>query len=166
MNEGAAVRVSLVAFGAEQAERRLNGLVVTRIHSDLTAGSDTSVDLTHAKRLSTNAGVGFQGPVLVGPFDVEPEVGRSWLLEPNPNGRPNSDVLRPLTNGKDITARPRGFWVVDFDARSQLDASLFELPFGYVEKAVKPEREKNRDQSRKARWWLHGRMGTDWRASV
>lgn len=166
VNEGAAVRVSLIAFGVEQAELFLNGVAVTRIHSDLTAGTETSVDLTNVKRVAKNAGVSFQGPVLVGSFDVEPEVGRSWLLEPNPNGCSTSDVLKPLTNGKDINSRSRGLWVVDFNAMSESESSLYERPFQHVTVHVRPEREGNRDESRRRRWWLHGRLGTDWRSSA
>ena len=32
----------------------------------------------------------------------------------NPNGRPNSDVLRPWMNGMDVTRRPADHWIIDF----------------------------------------------------
>jgi hypothetical protein len=166
VNEGAAVRVSLIAFGSEQAERLLDGVAVARIHSDLTAGSSTAADVTHAERLPTNAGVSFQGPVLIGQFDVEPELGREWLRQPNPNGRPNSDVLRPLTNGKDINSRSRGLWVVDFSVRPQDEASLFEKPFAYVQTHVQPVRATNPRVNRRERWWIHGETGAGWRAAT
>jgi hypothetical protein len=166
VNEGAAVRVSLVAFGASEQEAVLDGTKVAVLHTDLTAGSSTVADLTLAERLPTNLGASFQGPVLVGSFDVEPEVGREWLSTPNPNGRPNSDVLKPLTNGKDINSRSRGLWVIDFNSRSEENSSLFEKPFEHVLKYVRPERLANKDESRRTRWWLHGRLGTDWRAST
>lgn len=166
VNEGAAVRVSLIAFGAEQAERRLDGVAVARIHSDLTAGSAATADVTHAERLPTNAGVSFQGPVLIGQFDVEPELGRDWLRQPNPNGRPNSDVLRPLTNGKDINSRSRGLWVVDFSVRPQDEACLFEKPFAYVQTHVQPIRATNPRVNRRERWWIHGETGAGWRAAT
>jgi methylase of polypeptide subunit release factors len=167
-NDGAAVRVSLVCFGRHEGPARLDGREVAAIHADLTAaqGEEAGLDLTRAAPLAENKGAAFQGPVLVGPFEVEGEVARAWLAAPNPHGRPNSDVLRPLTNGKDITARSRGLWVVDFAARSEADASLYELPFEYVRQHVKPVRDNNRDASRRSRWWLHGRLGTDWRAAT
>jgi type II restriction/modification system DNA methylase subunit YeeA len=193
VNEGAAVRVSLVAFGSlpsplgggaggegtaiaqinrrsltltplpagEGLSARLDGQPVAVIHADLTA--DVGLNMTLAVRLPENAGVSFQGPVLVGPFEVEMGEAHSWLDLPNPNGRPNSDVLRPLTNGKDITSRSRSLWVVDFGMRDEVDASLYEKPFEYVRQHVKPVRDNNRDESRRKRWWLHGRLGTDWR---
>lgn len=163
INEGAAVRVSLVCFGNGEGAT-LDGQPVEAIHADLTAGE--GLNLTQAKRLSTNKGVSFQGPVLVGPFEVEGDTARIWLKAPNPNGKPNSDVLKPLTNGKDIAARSRGYWVVDFDSKSEQEASLYEAPFEYVRTHVKPLRDTNKDASRRERWWLHGRLGTDWRAAI
>lgn len=145
----------------------LNGQPVSAIHADLTAGHKTVlIDVTTALRLPENTGVSFQGPVLVGPFEVDTNVARDWLKQPNPNGRPNSDVIKPLTNGKDITSRTRGLYVVDFAAMSEADASLYELPFEHVQKVVKPLRDSNRDESRRSRWWLHGRLGTDWRKAI
>jgi hypothetical protein len=169
VNEGAAVRVSLIAFGSAQVEipKRLDGTDVGAVYTDLTARSDSSsaglMDLTQAKPLATNAGIAFQGPVLVGPFEVTASLARSWLSAPNPHRRENREVLRPLTNGRDITGRTRGLWVVDFGTLPESSASLFERPFEYVREHVKPVREKNRDQSRRNRWWLHGRLGTEWR---
>lgn len=166
INEGAAVRVSLVAFG-ERETARLDGNPVSAINADLTGGhADNATDLTRANRLSENSGVAYQGPVLVGPFDVDGNTARVWLTQPNPHGKPNADVMRPLINGKDITSRSRGLWVVDFSAMSETDASLYELPFQHVKQHVKPLRDSNRDQSRKERWWLHGRLGTEWRSSI
>jgi hypothetical protein len=190
INNGAAVRVSLVCFGhlppslrgeAEAIQNaldrhgaaplamtvRLDGQPVASIHADLTAGHKTAlIDVTTALRLPENANVSFQGPVLVGPFEVDGNIARDWLKQPNPNGRPNSDVLKPLTNGKDITSRTRGLYVVDFAAMSEATASLYELPFEHVQNVVKPLRDSNRDESRRKRWWLHGRLGTDWRKAI
>jgi len=163
INEGAAVRVSLVCFG-DVAGAVLDGKIVDAIHADLTAGE--GLNLTLAKPLKENNGVSFQGPVLVGPFDVEGDIARDWLKQPNPNGKPNSDVLRPMLNGKDITSRVRGSWVVDFDSMTEREASLYERPFAFVREHVKPLRDGNRDASRRERWWLHGRLGTEWRSAI
>lgn len=166
VNDGAAVRVSLVAFGQPRATAILDGSEVELIQSNLEAGSAQVADVTKAQRLPANAGVSFQGPVLVGDFEVEGATARQWLREPNPHGSPNAEVVRPLTNGKDISARSRGMWVVDFNAMAEADASLYEKPFEHVRLHVKPMRDNNREASRRERWWLHGRLGTDWRAST
>ena len=163
--DGAAVRVSLVCFGREEAaERRLDGGTVETINADL---SSRGVDLTKAVRLQQNANVSFQGPVLVGAFDVAPEIARQWLMEPrNPNGLYNADVLRPLRNGKDLNSRQRDFWVIDFFGLSEKEAALFSSPFLHVQQEIKPLRIRNVDKSRRENWWQHGRSGEAFRAAI
>ena len=57
-------------------------------------------------------------------------------------------------------------WVGDFSAMPEADASLYEVPFEHIRQHVKPTRDTNRDTSRKQRWWLHGRLGTEWREAT
>ena len=191
VNEGAAVRVSLVCFGVHphtnpdkktshatkhdetvqvagyppsgggnltpsplQGEGwdggvMLNGKTVTTIHADLTSGE--GLDLTLAKPLQANAGVAFEGTKKYGDFDIAGELARQWLKHPNPNARPNSDVLKPWANGMDITSRSSDTWIIDFGAeRSEQDSALYETPFAHVLSEVKAQRKD-------AKWWLHER---------
>jgi hypothetical protein len=105
--------------------------------------------------------------VKVGSFEVPGEIARRWLVEPmNVNGRPNSDVVRPWANGRDVTHRSSDTWIVDFGAMSEAVARLHSSPFGHVLRAVKPLRESNRDKQRREKWWLLGRSGTDYRRAV
>jgi methylase of polypeptide subunit release factors len=163
VNEGAAVRVSLLCFapGRSTWPVELQGHSVDIIYADLRAGMDStsSVDLTKARQLAENKGASFFGICLAGPFTVDGDVARKWLLSPkNPNGVPNAAVLRPIWNGRDLTGRPQDRWVVDFGPdRSERDASLFELPFEYVVRTVKPRRLVNREETRARNWWRHGR---------
>jgi type II restriction/modification system DNA methylase subunit YeeA len=177
INEGAAVRVSLLSFGPVrihvngiQEAVRLNGQTVAEIYSDLTARQEGagSLDLTTAKPLPENKGCCFQGPVKVGAFDIPGDLARRWLILPsNPNGRPNCDVLRPWANGMDITRRQSDSWIIDFGVNTaEVDAALYEAPFEHVRQHVKPERDKNRDAGRKKNWWLHGRSGEDLRKAT
>ncbi|HRA32494.1 MAG TPA: hypothetical protein PL172_11300, partial [Thermomicrobiales bacterium] len=102
--DGAAVRVSIVGFDdGEIDDRILDGCDVQTINADLTS----SVDITTAQRLEENLGIAYMGDTKGGPFDIPGDVARRWLALPvNPNGRPNSDVVRPWVNGLDITRRP------------------------------------------------------------
>jgi type II restriction/modification system DNA methylase subunit YeeA len=154
--EGAAVRVSLVCFArdAPGTSRRLDGRPVTSIHADL---SSSISNLTEARRQGSNLGICFQGPVKVGAFDIRGDMARLWLAMPtNPNGRPNSEVLRPLLNGMDVTKRPSDTWIIDFGEMSETDASFFEAPFEHVRRHVKPFRDGNRRERRRLYWWQHG----------
>ena len=69
------------------------------------------MDLTEARRLPENRGVAFMGDSKGGAFDISGELARRWLVLPaNPNGKPNSDVLRPWVNGMGVSRRPADRW--------------------------------------------------------
>ena len=164
--DGAAVRVSLVCFGPKEAgaSGRLNGASAERIAADLTAGS---VDLTKAGKVARNAGRAFMGDVKGGAFDVPGDLAREWLRLPaNPNGRPNSDVLKPWMNGMDVTRRSSGRWIVDFGfAMDESAAALYEAPFQHVAEHVRPVRQRGRHKARARFWWRHVSPGPEtWRA--
>jgi type II restriction/modification system DNA methylase subunit YeeA len=152
--DGAAVRVSLVCFGVESGPARLDGKPSAAINADLTAGA---TNLTRAHRLAENLEVAFMGDTKGGAFDISGELARGWLVQPsNPNGRPNSDVLRPWRNGLHVTRRQRDMWIIDFGWEiSEREASLFETPFQYIKEHVFPERAKNRRDAYRLRWWRH-----------
>jgi type II restriction/modification system DNA methylase subunit YeeA len=157
--DGAAVRISIIAFDdRSEVRHRLNGQLVNEIYTDLTS----TLDLTKGRVLAENQGLAFQGPVKVGPFELDPQLAKTFLVAPiNVNGRPNSDVVRPWMNGMDIVRRPRGYWIIDFGVLSEEEASLYEIPFEYVRRFVKPVRDQNRDKQRREKWWRLGRSGED-----
>jgi len=164
--EGAAVRVSLLCFAVEGiGTLYLDGQPVEKINADLTGAA---FDLTKAARLGQNAGVAFMGDTKGGAFDISGSLARDWLRLPtNPNGRPNSDVLRPWVNGMDVTRRPADKWIIDFGwTMSESEAALYELPYAYVAEHVKPVRITNRRPAYAEAWWRHvePRQGF-WRAA-
>ncbi|MBC7963243.1 MAG: class I SAM-dependent DNA methyltransferase [Steroidobacteraceae bacterium] len=90
-----------------------------------------------------------------------------WLKDTgNPNGRPNSDVVRPIYNGSDITRRWAGNWVVDFAGLEQAEAADYLAPFAYAEAEVKPKRITNNRAARAERWWHHGEKRPAMRTSL
>ncbi|MDR0735680.1 MAG: class I SAM-dependent DNA methyltransferase, partial [Zoogloeaceae bacterium] len=174
VNEGAAVRVSLVAFGDQKTEDRgrrtektccLDGHAVTTIHADLTAGE--GLDLTQARPLAQNLACSFQGSQKIGAFDIDGELARQWLALPNPHGKPNSEVIKPSWNGLDLTRRPRDGWIIDFGTdMTPTEAALYEKPFEYVLEHVRPEREKNNRAAYRNYWWRHGEPRIAMRAAL
>jgi hypothetical protein len=157
VNEGAAVRVSLVAFGHATQTAVLDGVEVPSIHPDLSRSATTldGVDLTTACALPVNSGTAFVGIQKTGPFEITGDIARGWLRLPNPNGRSNSVVVRPWFNGLDVTRRNRDMWIVDFGAdMARAEASLFETPFGYVTEHVKPTRIGKREARTNECYWL------------
>ncbi len=93
-----------------------------------------------------------------GPFDIAAETAENMLNAPeNPNGRPNSDVVKQRLGAKDITARPSNSWIIDFGVNMpQKDAALYQLPFEYILENVKPIRDETRRKRTRERWWIHG----------
>ena len=160
--DGAAVRVSLVCFSAADGgvapDRCLDGETVDEIYTDLTARrGEAGIDLTKARRLARNVGVAFMGDTKGGPFDVPGDLAREWLREPaNPNGRPNSGVLKPWMNGMAITRRSTDKWIVDFGWEMEEGAAaLYEAPFQHIREHVHPKRQKNRREAYRLNWWRH-----------
>ncbi|HWA49560.1 MAG TPA: class I SAM-dependent DNA methyltransferase [Dongiaceae bacterium] len=155
--DGAAVRVCLVCFGAALSDEgaRLDGHKVQRILSDLNADS---VDVVQADTLDENSDVTFIGTQKNGPFDIDGSLAREWLQAPaNPNGRRNSDVVRPWANGMDVTRRSSDTWIVDFGPdMAEQQAAFYEAPFRHVLLNVKPLRDGLRRDGHRKYWWRHG----------
>jgi len=163
--DGADVRVAMIGFddGSEQLQE-LDGEVVNTINADLT----TSIDLTSAKPLLENQNLCFRCDEKGGPFDIDADTAKQMLSAPlNPNGRPNKDVVRPYINALDVTRRPRGVWIIDFGLDlTEEEAAMYEMPFEYVRRVVKPVRAKSRNARQRTYWWLHRRPAPDMRQAV
>ena len=104
----ASVHISIVCFddGAEQL-RALDGTDTSNINADLTRGPD----LTRAKRLSEECGHQFRWRHEIGPFEISREIAEEMLRQPNPHGKPNSDVIKPWLIGRDINQTSRDMWI-------------------------------------------------------
>lgn len=160
INEGAAVRVSLVCYGASVQGAHLDGQPVVEIYADLTGtdGAGKGVDLTSATKLADNAGSAFVATVKAGPFDIAGATAREWLKLPNPNGRPNAEVVRPWSNGMDMTRRPSDTWIIDYGVgMPEQTAALYETPFAHVRQAVHAKREASTKETKYKRFWLMAR---------
>jgi len=163
--DGAAVRVSIVAFdNGEEPVRVLNNLISPEINADLTA----RIDLTHAATLAENRNISFQGPSPKGAFDVPSELAALMLRDGgNPNGRPNSDVVKRVVNAADIVRRNRGYWTIDFGPFIPLtEAMLYEKPFEYIREHVYPERAKNNRAAYREKWWVYAEARTGMRQAL
>lgn len=163
--DGAAVRISIVGFeSTEQENATLDGRAVADINSDLTA----AVDITKAKPLAESKGICFQGASPKARFDIPPDVATSLLSAPlNINGRPNSDVVKPVANAFDVARRSRGYFTIDFGTDlSECDAAKYEAPFEYVKTHVLPMREKGQSAEYRGRWWLYARPRVEMREAL
>ena len=162
---GANVHVSMVGFddGTEK-EKHLDGHVVSNINSNLTSAT---ADITKAVRLAANRAFGFIADVKAGQFDLHESDSLPLLHEPNPNRRPNSDVLIPWVNSLDILRRPRGFWIVDFGADGSHEfAARYTAPYAKVLSDVFPLRSKVKRKTYRDYWWLHAEPCAEMRARI
>jgi len=162
VNDGAAVRVSMIGFGNRKSAV-LDGTQVAAIHADLTA----DIDITNAARIPTNFNVSFQGVtpraevkkkrrlelgLPCASFNLDGDVARNILREPaNVKGESMAVVVRPYLVADDITTRPLDRYIINFDSRDRLSASLFEKPFLALEN-VRLNRAKMED-AQGYPWW-------------
>ncbi len=162
--DGAAVHVSMVGFDdGTDTTRMLDGESVLSINANLTTRADT----TQAKRLPTNRAIGFIADVKAGKFDLAEAGVERMLPEPNPHGRPNSDVLLPWVNSLDVLRRPRDFWIVDFGVDgSEEFAGRYHMPFAMVKSEVHPARAQVKRKSYRDYWWLHAEPCAEMREHI
>ncbi len=162
--DGATVHVSMVAFdnGSEDSHI-LDGHPVIAINADLTAG----VDLTKAVVLRENARLCFMGPSPKAPFDIIASVAETMLRAPlNVNGRPNSDVVRPVASAVDLGTRARNKWTIDFGLMRLEQAVQYEAPFEYVKQHVFSIRSKNKRAAYAEKWWQYAEARPGMRAAL
>lgn len=107
-------------------------------------------------RLAENIGVAFIGCYVLGAdFVLWPDEATAWLaVEPR-----NAEVLFPYLTGEDLNSRPDNSpsrWVIDFDNRSERDASEFSLPYSRLRERVKSKRMQNNRKAYRDYWWQFG----------
>jgi len=161
--DGANVHVSMVGFDdGEEQSRILDGNPVATINANLTS----CADITTAAILAENRGICFMGPSPKAPFDIDAETAAVMLADKgNPNGRPNSDVVRPVVSAVDIAQGSRGMWSIDFGVMPIGEAAQYEKPFEYVKANVLPVRETRRDDYR-GMWWQYARPRPEMRTAL
>jgi hypothetical protein len=161
---GATVHVSMIGFdNGDEKVRSLDDRVVDEIHSDLTA----SANLTQAKQITENKNICFMGPSAKGPFDIDDNLAHIMLMtKGNPNGKPNSDVVKRVASAIDLVQDQRNKWTIDFGLMDKVEAAGYEMPFEYAKKNVYPIRSKNRRAAYAQKWWQYAEARPGMRAAL
>lgn len=149
----AVVHVSIVNWCYEKPKvYYLDNQTVEVINSSLRASADVST----TTKLKANQNYSFEGIKTTGSgFFVTEEQVDQWIRT-NPK---NKDVLKQFSTGSDLTRNVNGNpdrWIIDFNDMSVEEASDYMLPFNHVKLYVKPERDKNRRDTRRINWWKYG----------
>jgi hypothetical protein len=105
----------------------------------------------------------WQGFKLVGDGFLLDSTEASQLLQLEPR---NKLVIRPFRNGRDLSARPRHAFIIDFGLLSETEAKAWPTLFDIVRTRVKPERDTNPDRGRRTYWWRLGRTNAELRKAV
>ena len=148
----AVVHVSIVNWAKEEPKQRfLDNVLVPFISS----GLKNEISVTGAVKIKANANTSFESCALGGKgFVISEEDAKEWI-KANPE---NAKVLKPMIDGRGlINPNEKLDWVIDFNDMSIEEALEYKLPFQRVREKVKPERDINKELSRRENWWQHGR---------
>jgi hypothetical protein len=165
--DSAAVRIAMTTARAGSHEGELREVVAEagldtddptlaftaregNINAELTIGTQ----LTSGSPLVANAGMAHKGVQLNGMGFVVPDsLANKWRAE-NPT---SGELLKTLFNGRDLTQTPRGVAVIDTNEFEDRELrTQFPVLYQHLLEHVKPERDLNRRESRKTRWWRFG----------
>lgn len=156
----AAVRVAMTVMAAgdhgavrvdvDDDARVIQETRAARLNADLTAHAD--VPAAASVPLRANSGISSRGFTLVGRgFVLDAE--EATPLRERSETRP---LVRPYLNGKDLSARPRGVYVIDFGLLDEVGAREHPVLFDLVRTRVKPGRDANKRASYRKYWWRFG----------
>lgn len=107
--------------------------------------------------LSENAGLAFLGERVARDAAIPDALAARMLRTPNPNGRPNADVVRQVV-GIPVPRRPSRHWLIDFPAHmGGAEAACYEHPYHHLQRALRPDRD---------RWWVNPHADPRLRAAL
>ncbi|HEX8452079.1 MAG TPA: DNA methyltransferase [Longimicrobium sp.] len=168
---GADVRVAMTVVVRDPGEAVLvevnesaeviRELVVARLNADLSAHSD--VPRAASVPIQANKGLATPGVKLHGAGFILGAAEAQRLLAAGGGYR---QVIKQYFNGRDLSARPRGVYVIDFAMMTEDEARNFPLAFEIVRDRVKPERDANPRGIRKTYWWRFGEPNQKLRAMI
>ena len=180
--DGAAVRIAMTV-GERRGNGVTNGSLLTVKSENVPVGDDAAevsfavqqgailsdltigAELDSARSLKANEDLSNRGVMLFGSgFIISLEqaevlgLGKIEGLQKR---------IRPYRNGRDLTDRPRGVYVIDlFGLKESEVLNHYPAVYQHVLQTVKPERDANRDKAIREKWWLFGRNREDIRSAI
>jgi N-6 DNA Methylase len=157
----AKVHVSIVNWSKETPSHFiLDGENVSSISTAL----KSEIAVNTAQTLLANKNQSFESCGLRGKgFIITEEEAKEWILEDTKN----QEVLKPMIDGRGlIYPWEKLDWVIDFANMTIEEASMYKQPFERVRNTVKPERDHNRQTSRRVNWWKFGSYSPNMRKAL
>jgi hypothetical protein len=107
------------------------------------------------KQLKANTGIAFQGSIVLGMGFVLTHEEAQRMLDADPR---NAEVIFPYLNGEDVNSNPSqtpSRWVINFWDWPEERAKEYSLPYMRVAELVQPERQKNKRELYRRKWWQY-----------
>ena len=139
------------ATDADDAHEVVLSETAGTLNADFTVGADVA----GAETLKANTGITSNGMMLAGSgFIVSEEEAKTLGLGRIPGLEAR---IRPYRNGKDLTARPRGVFLIDMFGLTEAEIiQRFPEIYQHLFTHVKPERDVNNRKKLKEVWWEFG----------
>jgi hypothetical protein len=130
------------------------------VNPELTVG----IDVTNVVSLAANEGLAHKGVQLNGMgFVVSNTLAQHWIE----TDAKIESRLRKLFNGRDLTQFSREVFVIDtFGLDEESIRGDYPILYQHLLEQVKPERDNNRRESRKLRWWRFGEPAPNMRDAI
>ncbi len=136
----------------------VNEIRVSVLNADLTAHAD--VPAASGVSLLANEGLSVPGFKLHGEGFILEAAEAEALLAGDPTA---SAIIKPYRHGRDLTARPRGVYVIDFGLTTEAEARAFPVIYDIVRTRVKPHRDANPRPVYRNLWWRFGEPRREFR---
>lgn len=169
--DDADVRVAMTVLSKEAIPARLlqvddGGQVISVASVPSLNGSlsvSAAVSVAAISALLANAGLSSNGFNLRGAGFIVLRKEAERLLASDPR---NTAVLRPYLNGRDLAARSRDAFLVDFNTMSREEAMAFPQLFDLLRTRVEPERAVKKEASAREYWWQLWRTRVEFRRAA
>lgn len=167
----AAVRVAMTVIARDPARAVLvrvdndaeirSEFTLGRMNSDLTAHADVAG--AASVPLQAAAGLSSFGFMINGAgFILDTEEAEDLLAM----DVRHSEIVRPYRNGRDLAARPRDVYLIDFGMRDEDQARTYPVLYDIVRDRVMPHRAAKSDPASRQFWWRFARPREDLRSAT
>ena len=175
--DGADVRIAMTVAAPGKAEGILETVITEQARADgenevtllrsggtLAANLQIGADSTSCTPLQSNGQISNTGLILGGRGFV---LGHDEWKPFAESSEAAKRMIAPLWNGKDVTERWRGCYVIDTHGWDESDlAKQAPEVWQHLKNTVYPERQSNRDPKLQRLWWLFRRANTDVRDAM